>query len=1227
MTTRIYDPSILNAQGALLDLTALLRQRGDASTFSAVTLKRRSLLLRWQTNPAVGLPSEPFKVWRRPALPLGKPETVAFEELTLPPFFKILQFDTPLSVVRLTVHSSAGGTVSVGALAGPPIFDALISIQTRTLAAGGSETLEFNAGLITGLALIGVSSYDPPTGSAVEAISKVDDWKLVETVGLPVNEADWAALGQRHGVKQGLVGAEMPAIDAAVDRYKRGINPLGWWPVFPDATPAPAWQLPDPAKLVAESATELLPMLHDAAALPPNQQASKIFSFTIDPPQNPAGDTMPATNPGKADMSPIGLLAMSASTDPLLAVTSGYGTGYPDEDIPPVNFGDRSFFGDPTHSDWDWLITGFWEKGLDGKSEPVEFAALVPRPALALPAPTPADFVADFQATLRPAQMNQPWLASIRASWERFILNQITSVASFAAARHRNGAAGAAQALLQKHAQAGGHHPIGNARNDRDPEPTRQSATDGALAIPNDPGSATMTYAAATQNIFGVWSPWVIAPLTVTQPDVAPVQFLSADLKASSSGSGSMCPATLVCEISVDWRVRSPSAVDLRGRLFAAATRSADPPAAPAPTGLQKALGGAMPAVQITFAGDVPTLLGGTVEALDPEGTKVVAPGDAAQSSSRRYKITIPGFSLDYATTPHIGLVLEARATEAIAPHHVGPWSPVPRVTYASDPRAIPTIVDIVQLASLPDAAGECHVHVSWTPIAGALGYVLYESTETRILTSHAGQPQPTPDRTLSQRLTTIKQAFKADPIRRDFIRRNADLITATATDVTMPRGSRDVHLYLVLPVMAGGNEAPWPSGPNADAALIAYVAPRVAQPAPPTLEVQMAVNKPPAAPDYRARIKVTTRGGAGAPPKRIDLYRVRVDDAARALDSMGPPLAHITASGSGWKVNPPDGLGDHIMRVEGDDRPSGSWRNVWYRAVAWSEDDPLRGVLKGRSLPSPAVSVLIPPAGPPDLSILTMHATGGDPAAVLVTFTSTAPIAPTPIGPHILAVEVTPAGAAALLSKQTALDKLAAAQPVTGTDVWRVDGSATEYHLLVRRTSINDAVSVIVRLTDPLGRVTEQTLAIPSGSIVPLPFLSPIAVASAGVLGKAYSFTTNAPDTSPDGAYHVRVVLTPQNIVPPPLGGGGRPPVIIGPRPPASQFRLIGGVFVFDAPLASVPTVSGQISAGVSGLALARQKAPLHDHFAIVSTLKLRGVKVRITTPDGRSIDQKASG
>jgi hypothetical protein len=81
------------------------------------------------------------------------------------------------------------------------------------------------------------------TGFPLAAAEKIEGWELVETVGLPVDEEPWSDLaGQRHGIKQGLVGAEVPAPDAAAQRMSRGIAPFGWHQAFPSGEPAPKWE-------------------------------------------------------------------------------------------------------------------------------------------------------------------------------------------------------------------------------------------------------------------------------------------------------------------------------------------------------------------------------------------------------------------------------------------------------------------------------------------------------------------------------------------------------------------------------------------------------------------------------------------------------------------------------------------------------------------------------------------------------------------------------------------------------------------------------------------------------------------------------------------------------------------------------------------------------------------------------------------------------------------------
>ncbi|MBN1240992.1 MAG: hypothetical protein JXB36_21010 [Gammaproteobacteria bacterium] len=1263
MAGRIFDQTLFRGQGALMTLASIAagheaggRAPGSsAPNVTSVDFGRKPLavFLRWQLNPAIGLPSEPFKVWRRPAVPLGQETTISATTFALPPIGHVVQFSEPYFSVTAEVRADATPrTVLVVPLAGGIGLESMLGVHRFDLPANGQRTFTFQAPQITGLLLINTSAALGLRGLPLSKADAVGEWQLIETVGLPVDETDWADLApQRHGIRQGLVGAEVDAATAAAQRYQRGVNPYGWRPHFPTGEQAPAWELPSAEQLIKDAEADVLPVLHEAMRKAPSEQAAFTRDYTIHPPENPGGDRLSADD-GKAVVSPVALLQLVVSTDPLQAVALGFGTGYPYQDLPAVHFGDRALFNDPNVSDWDYMVTGLWARGLDGRSEPQEYAALIPRPRKVVPPPAPGDLALDFLAHHQPEAPDRPWRASVRLSWERLPLDNISSVASFVAARHDAAVAGPAAPLLERRPCGRGHMPIGNTTNPDDPERVRQSATDSGYPIPNDPGNVNARYGAATQNIFGVWSPWATHAFASTQPEPDLVQIADAELRPADTGSGTVCPAELTLEIVVDWRVRSVRQIDLRGRLFAAATRHQSPPAG-FPSGLQKTLGGPAVAATMTFTGDVPALAGGSVMCLDPQGGAEVTPGAAQQSQSRRYRLTIPGFSLDYASTPHVGLALQARLKEVIAPGRTGAWTPVPRVAYASDPRSRPTeVLDIVQLASLPDASGQCHARIAWQAVPGAQGYILYESNETKMLSSRA-LPAAAPGTPLSTRLGALKAAFTSNPDRNDFTRVNRELLTGASLDVTLPRGSQVIHLYVVIPLSAGGAEGPWPSGPNADESLIAYVAPKIAEPAPPMLELARVESGG----GFAAQLRIGTRGTAGARPKRIDVYRTRVADAARRLDSMGPAVATVTATTGPWTVagegTAPD---DWIAQVRGTDAPSGSWNYVWYRAVAWSEDDPPRGVRRGRSRPSPASPVLIPPAGPPPLSPLVPSWPGGGEGDVLFDFSADAPVPPTPVGPHTLTVEVTVPGAAApLLRDSVPLHEAAEAAPVSGSGAWRVpDGTGRNYRLLVRRADAAQAASVTVRLTDPLGRSSERNYRIEPGPILPLPELSPIESFSISGRGTFYTFTVVAPDGTFGGEpYRLRVTLTPATGVPGPVIPMPRPtprpiprpipgpiprpfepriPTPFRPRPgpvpdlglprPRSQFRREGDDLVYFSPLADVPTEPSSETYSIG-----RQRLGDKVSITVVAREPIRSIAVDVITPDGRTVSATARG
>lgn len=100
------------------------------------------------------------------------------------------------------------------------------------------------------------------------------------------------------------------------------------------------------------------------------------------------------------------------------------------------------------------------------------------------------------------------------------------------------------------------------------------------IPIPNNPGTRTIKYAAAHQDIYGQWSSWVAINASVNQPDVDEPRIVSAEFKYTSvpSPPAGICHANLVLEFLWDWRIRTPLTINFRGRLHAAAYHGAPPP-------------------------------------------------------------------------------------------------------------------------------------------------------------------------------------------------------------------------------------------------------------------------------------------------------------------------------------------------------------------------------------------------------------------------------------------------------------------------------------------------------------------------------------------------------------------------------------------------------------------------------------------------------------------------
>jgi hypothetical protein len=1197
----IVDSTKFQAEGAYLHWATVARRLGLLPQFTAVAPQLPEMLhLRWTLNPELGFPTEPFIVWRRHKRE-RRPQQIRPEISSLAIFDNAYLVDLKgyYSWVQLNVSGAQGVAM---AFVGTPQASNVVTVANVT--AGNNVIVQLSAPSMEGLLISAGLTINSIMGMKTDDLSQASGWEKYERVGIPVKQSEWAGIGA-HGTDQGIFNAFTSAQAAAIDRLKRGAPPIGWAPTLDGTIPAPPWVLPAFDPLLTELNQTVLEDLRQIAVQPPLAQASATLTKPIPPPETSLGQSM--SEPGStSQILPLNMLYMAAGSDCFACLALGFGTAYPVVFSSPtaVNF---------TMLDYDFMVTARYEKGLLGNGAPVEYAAIVPAPAQANAPPVPANLAEEMMGHLRPLARDANWRGSVRVSWDKPVPIPLFRARSFAFARAGIAPAVPAE-LIMNQRNAGGPLPIAvnNFTSPEDTEPNRLSAPDREIPIPSNPGKRSMKYAVAHQDIYGQWSTWNTINSTIEQPPADKVRIVSAEFQYTSIPipPNAKCLANLVIEFLWDWRLRSPLTISFRGKLHAAGYHGEPPLNTTLPTGLQTALGGPFAqsftlnfnvlapngAPTSTWTGYDPML---HCKALNPEGDQQVSFGNAQGNEVRRYRVTIPGFELNFASTGHIGLALWAQGQEAIPPNRAGVWSDPPSQISTSDPRPPVIAPDIVTLSSLPDAAGESHAMLKWSASPGAEGYFIYETTETKLLNA-VGAPEPDPDHTLSARLTRLREIFDQNPAARrsEFVRRNSRPIKAISADVTIPRGSTAIHLYVVLGLSAGQIEAPWIASSKA---LYAFAVPRVPKPAIPMIEVVSFLDK--VANQYRAKVRVTTRKGPLV--NRIDLHRVRVDDAVKDLDTMGPPVLTIDAQDPGWK--PQTKPEPHVVAAV-EETPSGSWKRVWYRAAAWSQADPLRGTLAARSPASNAAWVVIPPATGPNITPLVLEWAGGGLGDVLVRWTSTAPLKKTPLGPHKLSINAKRVGAppdeTPLIAFEADLSELGTTQPVTGSRAWRIEGTKpVQYRAILRRAAVNDAVQLAVRITDPLGRSSEALATIASGPVLPDPVLSNF-VSKTSVTPPGQQLEWVSPTPAEKGVYTLEVRVN-------------RPPRQLSPNGPlVPQSPIAVEMALDDIPLDE----AGPVPGGVDPLRVRRIPGvgPLFSYYAFVR-VPFTQIIVRLTAPDGR--------
>ncbi|PFM43740.1 hypothetical protein COJ45_27870 [Bacillus cereus] len=898
----------------------------------------------------------------------------------------------------------------------------------------------------------------PGGDRSLQELANQPGWEPLEVIGLPV-DTSWNNTGYSLN-EQGPINSPLPPIKAALQRLNIGAPRAGWQELSLDGASLPDWEPSDFQAYLKETCHgRLLNGIHAMLRDLPNGLDHKGYVDTEKDSANPgqlnprlllnqeqiiAGQNQPA----RCKWSPLGLLLLGAGTDPLAALALGFGTA--------LNISSL----DISHNDV-FMVSVRHQLTIANQVFEFELADVVSLDQIQLEPSAPSGLSAKVISHNRPQAMDGPALETVGITWDRldnknYHGSSIDPISvSYAVGRISQEPNKPPEILLTRRSpQVNGWFPFVASKSDN-VSPTLfadhiiRSTTRDGKTVPS-PKGLDCTYAVAAQDIFGRWSPWSTVSMQgeSEQPQIPSV--LSVKLELSGE---------LTIDFSWDWSDRSPEFIELTGNYE-------DEPSNVLFTAQLQFGGNAKPN---TSSFDVTHLKADLMPATDWGQAQDRNPNEP-EVRYYRLKTKIP---VNFAGKPSRFFEVQARGQCYIHQVYLPGWNVSPfcspvktQIFDPTPPQLNLPEVEIPQWASLPDMAGVSRMRLKWKGDATVDGYVLYEATETTLLAAF-NQPGPDMSQSYIKRLGILRS--KNIPSKREVFRRVQKELIPPAPEVVyeveLPRGSTVLHFYALTAMSPNQEESAWP---NNSKEFIAVAVPRLAVPVAPTLEV-----------DYdteAAHTLVSLQIGVehGVSVSQVEIYRVTSDKLATSVDTMGPPIATLSASGP------------QISFI--DSTISRSWKRVWYRVIAWSARDEQLGVIEARSPASSAVPVLLPPQDPPDVINLKVNLEGSNDCEVLIGWTSHAPGAITPLGPHTVVVEACK-GSKVISRIEDQLDKLIVVD--SQNDIPPADpknpaiilvGEPDNYHLYtwIPRPAADQSFRVTVKMIDPLGRIGSLSADVP---------------------------------------------------------------------------------------------------------------------------------------------------
>ena len=549
MADRACLPGEMHLDAVLVDPVAELRQfiaeerrrlewaqpdEIDDRTSEAAKERGPYFALRWVLNTTLGIPLEPFTVWRRPAHlrepaePIFLWHSIGDDTFWWDGISEMLRIELDVSA-RVVAHGLSRA-----------------DHEPVTVATGGPGTI-----VLQGAPMLGVRVSNPGAVIDARGLSMVraangDHWTEIERVGLPLSP-DLRGTSYYAGDQQGPIGSLTDPESAAVERLRRWGPVLGWAPLVG----LPPWVAPDPEQLVKEFNADLVPdLVKIMAAHPPPELGAQRLA---ERPPRPLSELRQMfgiikhqlNGPGDNQRSeivtrPLQGVALGAASDAWASLALGFGTGAEigehwrgnvyDDFMVTAPWQGMIEVAVPTSFPWPW---GAPPPKIVRQEVFRELAAVVLSPQRRAAPRAPAPLVAAPTYPEGVLDVDAEYLSATKVETPRPLVQPNRPRPSgYALARFTAPADGTYR--LREHPSVGGWIPIGSAAPVRTPEqlpdpaltPHTVMLRDSGVERPISGADRSYQYAVAATDLFGQWSRWSTAWLALGPAGVSAPQHL-----------------------------------------------------------------------------------------------------------------------------------------------------------------------------------------------------------------------------------------------------------------------------------------------------------------------------------------------------------------------------------------------------------------------------------------------------------------------------------------------------------------------------------------------------------------------------------------------------------------------------------------------------------------------------------------------------------------------------